>query len=501
MIYLYPEKLDILGDKAGPSVYLNSALANKYGINEGDIVELHYHDFEIGAEVILTDTIVNEKQVGITESLWRRYRISGLDYITLIHKVGTDSLEYIKKKLTGGTLNQQEMNQIIKDVALTKLSVIEMTYFCASLFSPGLNEDEIYFMTKAIAESGDSLSFKELSDVVVDKHSIGGIPSKGVTPIMVSIIASLGYVIPNTSSRAITAPAGTADMLEVVMPVSLGKEEIEAVVKKNNGCLVWGGGLNLAPADDILIQIEKPIHLETYANFITSIMAKKVASGITHQLIDIPYGVNGKVKEEDLEEVSKLFENLGRKFKIKVGIYSRNALAPDGMGIGPTLEIRDALWCLERNPKRPTGLENLAIDMSAKLMELTGKIGYRDALFRAREALDSGLAFQKFWDIAFSQGATYIVKGDDLELATNTYEIKAKRDGVISMFRTGEIVKITRALGTPYARKAGILLNRTVGDRVRIGDVIATLYAENSNRLQKGVEAFEKVERTWIEYK
>lgn len=373
-----------------------------------------------------------------------------------------------------------------------------MTYFASTSYNPGFDDEEMYHLTKAMADTGIIMDFSELGKPVVDKHSIGGLPSKGVTPVLVSVLSALDFVIPNTSTRAITAPAGTTDILETVMPVSLDEKGIKRVVAETNGCLVWGGGLDLAPADDILIQIEKPLHIESYDKFVVSIIAKKIAAGCEYVLLDLPYGETAKVPESDVPKVSKAFEDLFEKFGIKVHVYKRQAKGPDGFGIGPKLEMRDVLWILERDKRRPVMMENLALDMAAQLMALTGKYTYQSAHEVLRETLESGTALKQFWKIAKSQGALTIVSAHELEPGQFTYDIKASKSGIVKNFDNHMIVQTTRALGAPYAKGAGIYLHCQVGDRIAEGDVVATLYAEAQSRVDLAVKNLDGHQDGWI---
>jgi putative thymidine phosphorylase len=499
MIYLRPKKLDILGDKSSLEVYLNRFTADQYGIKEGDLLDVYFVGHETGAVAILTDTIVDDGYIGIPSAIWSSYPVSELDRVAVEVQGQAKSVKSIRKKILGGKLNYDEIKEIMYDIAKRRLNPIEMTYFASSSYNPGFDDEEMYHLAKAMADTGIVLDFSSLGKMVVDKHSIGGLPSKGVTPVLVSLMAALGYIIPNTSTRAITAPAGTTDVLETMMPVALSEEQIKRVVAETNGCLVWGGGLDLAPADDILIQIEKPLHIESYDKFVVSIIAKKIAAGCNHVLIDLPYGETAKVPQEDVPKVASAFEDLFKKFGIKVFVYKRQAKGPDGNGIGPNLEARDILWILERDKRRPIGLENLALDMAARLIALTGKYTYEGAHEILRETLESGAAYKKFWQIAKAQGALKTMKGEELVPGQFAHDITATKAGIVSLFHNQQIVQITRALGAPYAKGAGIYLQKQLGDRVAVGDVLATIYADSSNRLELALKNLDGLPDAWVD--
>src|SRR5258708_40022153 len=155
------------------------------------------------------------------------------------------ALSAIQKKLVGKKLTYEEIYAIMDEISNSKLGDILTTYFAASGYAKGFSNQELYYLTKAMVETGEKLHFK---GIVADKHSIGGIPGTRTTLIIVPIIAAAGFTIPKSSSRAITTPGGTADDMEVLAPVSFSEKEIYKIVEKTNGCIVWGGSIDMAPA-------------------------------------------------------------------------------------------------------------------------------------------------------------------------------------------------------------------------------------------------------------
>ena len=166
------------------------------------------------------------------------------------------AINAIRRKLIGKKLTYREIFSIMDQIAKQRLGDVLTTYFAASGYSKGFTKEELYYLTKAMVETGEKLHFK---GIVADKHSIGGVPGTRTTLIVVPIVAAAGFIIPKSSSRAITTPDGTADDMEVLSPVTFSKDEIYKIVKKTNACIVWGGSFNIAPADDVLIQVEKPL--------------------------------------------------------------------------------------------------------------------------------------------------------------------------------------------------------------------------------------------------
>src|SRR3989344_294448 len=275
------------------------------------------------------------------------------------------AIEAIKKKLIGKSLSYPEIFAIMDEIANERLGPVLTTYFAAAGFKEGFSDEELYFLTSAMVATGPTLHF---DGIVADKHSTGGVAGTRTTMILVPIIAAAGFQIPKTSSRAITSPAGTADTMEVVAPVTFSPKQIEALVGRAGGCIVWGGHLGLAPADDIIIQVEKPLAFESFDKIIVSIMAKKVASGATHVVFDIPVGPTMKITHfKDAETIARKFTFLAKKFGMKVVIDVNEALENAGRGIGPVLEVRDVFAVLSQDSDRPLALEAKALRLAGKL--------------------------------------------------------------------------------------------------------------------------------------
>src|SRR3989344_8622020 len=274
------------------------------------------------------------------------------------------ALEAIQKKLVGKTLTYREIYSVMDEIARNRLGEVLTTYFAASGYSKGFTNKELYYLTRAMVDTGDHLEF---SGIVADKHSIGGVPGTRTTLIVVPIVAAAGFTIPKSSSRAITTPGGTADDMEVLAPVKLSKEKIYQVVDMINGCIVWGGSFNIAPADDEIIKVEEELLFESFDKILVSIVAKKVAFGSNHVVIDLPYGPTAKVRKfSDAQILSDKFEALGKRFKMKIKVLIRRVIEPSGNGIGPVLEAKDALLVLEQKEARPMDLEEKSLMIASE---------------------------------------------------------------------------------------------------------------------------------------
>ena len=409
------------------------------------------------------------------------------------------ALEAIRKKLVGKELTYREIYAIMDQIAKEKLGDVLTTYFVASGYSEGFSNDELYYLTKAMVETGEHLDFR---GVVADKHSIGGVPGTRVTMILVPIIAAAGFKIPKSSSRAITTPAGTADAMETIASVSFNKEEIYKIVEKTNGCIVWGGSFKIAPADDEIIKIEEPLVFESYDKIVVSVMAKKVAFGATHVVIDLPYGKTAKIhRPQDAEVLKRKFEYLGKKFGIKVKTFIHKIEEPAGFGIGPLLEARDSLKVLEQSDDRPMALEELALDAASQLLDLCIqdasqeiKKGFEDTYKTtrdwAKDLLISGEAHKKMMEIVKAQGG-HEISSRDLTPAKKQLIIKSERSGKVTHVSSKDITLLAKLLGAPEEKEAGLILNKRIGDKVEKGDELLVFYTDSEYRLREATDSYD----------
>lgn len=406
----------------------------------------------------------------------------------------------IRKKLIGHKLDYREIYSIMDQISQNKLGDILTTYFAASGFSKGFSDEEIYYLTKAMVETGQKLKF---SGIVADKHSIGGIPGTRTTLIVVPIIAAAGYKIPKSSSRAITTPSGTADDMEILAPVNLTKQKIYSVVEKTNACIVWGGSFNIAPADDIIIKVEEALLFESYDKILISIMAKKIAFGSNHVVIDIPYGKAVKVHTVNEAKLLKSkFEKLAKRFDIKIEVLIHKTDEPAGRGVGPVLEVKESLMVLEQDPGKSLDLEARSINLAGSLLEICLadspktlqeeiRKKYKNGFNWAQDLLASGLALAKMKQIIKAQGGNPEISSKTLEPGKHSFVYKATKKCTIQEFNVKNLTLIARILGAPDMKGSGIYLNKKIGELINRGDPICTFYSDSVYNLKEGKESLE----------
>ena len=349
-----------------------------------------------------------------------------------------------------------------------------------------MDMDEIEFLTRAMVDTGEQLSFH--TKPIVDKHSVGGVPGNKISLVVVPIIAASGLKIPKTSSRAITGAAGTADLMEVLAPVNFSATEVQQMTQKVGGTIVWGGATNIAPADDKIIIQEYPFKIDARGQMLASVMAKKYAVGANLVVIDIPVGKNTKVVSvQDGRKLARDFIELGERLHMKVECAMTYGSSPVGHSIGPNLEVAEALRVLEGDPE-PSSLIEKSLSLAGIALEMSGKAAKGNGIKVAREILESGKALLKFKEIISIQGGDPKVSSADILPGKYKFVVKSPVNGYVVDFDNKGLITLARMAGSPQDRGAGILLHAKRGTRIEAGDPLFTIFSERNWRLNKAVE-------------
>jgi AMP phosphorylase len=472
---------------------LNEKDAFNFDLHHSDRLKLKNGRKE---ETVILDISESKKsvprgQIGLFEEVIDSLNIKKGDIIEMIPAGKPLSLEHIKKKLDGYKLSKKEIEQIVWDITHNKLSESELTYFVAACYGNQLDMQETVWLTEAITKEGDILNIDRYP--VMDKHCVGGVAGNRTTMIVVPIIAAAGLTIPKTSSRSITSPAGTADTVEVLTNVDVNIKQMKKIVEKTNGCLVWGGSLNLAPADDKIINVERPLSIDAKSQLLASVMSKKASVSATHLLIDIPVGFGSKITDSKKAiKLKKDFETISKKLGIKVKVIITDGKQPIGNGIGPGLEARDVLYVLRRDDRRPIDLEKKSLRLAGIMLELGGKSKKGEGIKDANLILKSGKAYNKFIEIIEAQGGKKI-HPDKIKLGKFKFNLKAHKNGKIYSISSISISKIARIAGAPNDKGAGIYLYKHIGDKVKKGEIIFTVYAHNKLKLDFAKKTLKKI--------
>jgi putative thymidine phosphorylase len=479
-------KIKILKLSAGiPVVIIHEKTANLLGVKTKGRIDIKSNSKEhVSTIVDISPNFVKQNELGVSEEIRERMHLHSGQKVDVDLTPVPKSLMFIKNKANGKELSQSEINDIIHDVIDNTLSEAEIALFISAMYEKGMNMKEVIRLINAILKSGQKLQLN--GKYVVDKHSIGGIPGNRTTPLVVSICAAGGLIFPKSSSRSITTAAGTADVVETLAKVEFSIKDLGKIVRKTGACLIWGGSLEIVPADEKIISIEKMLNIDPESQLLASIMSKKLALGAKYILIDIPYGKTAKVSHEKALDLKKKFEYIGKSFNRKMEVVLTRGDEPIGNGIGPALEMIDIIKVLSRSSDRPLDLEKKSLFLAGEIFELVGKAKKGQGVSLAKEILESGKAFSKFKEIIIAQKGSM----KKLHAAKFKKDIIMKRTGKISDIDNKKINFLARTAGCPMDKNAGLYLYNHVGDSIQKGEKIITIYSESKSRLNAAVSFF-----------
>ncbi len=480
---LVAKKMDL--DANAHIAVLNSGDASRMGLVVGSRVEIRAGNRTIVAIVDFSSNYIRPGEVGIFANTWDALGLNNSSEVDISPMPDPESTLYIRKKLDGKRLSPKEIQSIIMDIVDNRLTSAEAAAFISAAYIRGFNADETVALTEAIVASGESVEITK--SPVVDKHCIGGIPNNRTTMVVVPILASLGFYVPKLSSRAITSPAGTADTMEVLAPVDLDAATVKEITESVGGVMAWGGGTRIAAADDKLIAIRRPLALDPRGMLLASILAKKKAVSSQYVLIDIPVGPEAKIPTVQRgEDLANDFITIGTRLGMHMKVVLTDGSAPIGKGVGPVLEARDVLQIMMGSG--PSDLRKKGLELAAHIISFVRGIGWDDALAVAERQLSSGAAYSKFREIVEAQGGDPDVKPEDLRPGKYEHTVFADRDGKVVHISNHAVARMAREAGAPFQKAAGVYLRVSVGDVVRRGDPLYTIYSDSERLLKTALK-------------
>lgn len=402
------------------------------------------------------------------------------DPLLVSHAPTLDSLSALRAKIFGHTLDAQAYLDIIRDVAHGHYTDMHLAAFLTACAAGRMSAQETTDLTHAMVQVGEVIDWgTHVKAPIADKHCVGGLPGNRTTPIVVAIVAAAGLTIPKTSSRAITSPAGTADVMETLTHVALDVPTLRRVVEREGGCLAWGGALSLSPADDVLIRVERPLDLDSEAQLVASILSKKIAAGATHAVIDVPVGPTTKVRNDaDAQSLHALLEHVAHAHGLKLRVLHTEGLEPVGRGIGPALEAHDVLAVLRGEASAPADLRRRALDIAAALLELCDHSPEGSGRTHAQDLLASGAAWAKFQAICIAQGGLR-----EPGVAPLQWPLVAEHEGFVTAIDNRRLARVAKLAGAPLDATAGVVLHVRLGDYVHAGTPLITLHAVSPGEL------------------
>ncbi len=486
-------RVKILKFLAGrPVCMIHEKKAKEMSLHVNDRVLISKNHNKIISVVDTATGILKQNEIALSEEIIENLDLKKGNFVDVTIEELPLSINLIKKKLNKHKLSEFEINEIIKDIANNALTETEVAFFISAVYTAGMDNNEIKYLIEAIVKNGKRL---RLRGKVIDKHSIGGVAGNRTTPIVVSICAAAGLIMPKTSSRAITSAAGTADVIETLAKVDFSLNELKKIIHKTHACLVWGGALGLAPTDDKIIRVEKLIKIDSTAQLLASILSKKISVDSKYVLIDIPFGKSAKVSKKQAEKLKHQFITLGSMFGLKIKCILTKGDEPIGNGIGPVLEMRDVISVLKND--FPEDLRKKSVFLAGQIFELSGKSKKGKGQALAESILKSRKSWKKFLEIIKAQKGK--INSKRLRLGIFKHEIEARKNMKIKHIDNKLINTLARFAGCPEDKSAGVYLYKKAGDFVKNKQIILAIYSDSEEKLRNAKHFADKYLKQMIQ--
>lgn len=412
--------------------------------------------------------------------------------------------EIIAKKRDGIVLNREEISYFVSEYTNGNITDYQAAALIMAMYINGMNKEETTNLTLEMANSGEILDLSKVSDIVVDKHSTGGVGDK-ITIVLMPIIASLGIPVAKMSGRGLGFTGGTADKLEAI-PGYQTNVDINEFIKNVNKVgisLITQTG-NLAPADKKIYALRDTINcVDSMPLIASSVMSKKIASGANKIVLDVTVGSGAFMKnKEDAEKLSNIMKEIGDLASRETVCVLTNMNEPVGYTVGNTLEIIETIECLKGNI--PEDIKEIITTIGSYIIKLAGK-GYNleENKLKIIENIQNGKAFNKFLELVENQNGDteYIKNTDRFEKAKYIIPVISEKDGYVEELNAEKVGKISVNLGAGRLKKedtidmaVGIVLNKKIADEVKTGDILAYVHANDE---QKAKEAVEQLKNTY----
>ncbi len=405
--------------------------------------------------------------------------------------------EIMNNKRLGKALSHQDIAYVVKNFTNGELPDYQMAALLMAIAINGMNDDEIFALTKEMVESGEIADLSKIHGAKVDKHSSGGVGDK-TSPIVGAIVASCGVPVAKMSGRSLGFSGGTVDKLESIpgYSIDIPKERFFEIVNTVGVSLIGQTG-NLAPADKKIYALrDVTATVESIPLIASSIMSKKLASGADAILLDVKVGNGAFMKDvETASALAKKMVTIGKKFGKKTIAVLTQMNKPLGKNIGTALEVIEMVQVL-KNEERGE-LETLCLELATNMIYLAGKGSEEQCRAMAEEALSSGKAFLKFREMVVAQDGDISVIDDTQCFAPAKYiePVFAQRDGYVSSFHTDQCGMASMVLGAGRENKqsqidytAGVCLAVEYGSSIKKGDVLAYMHTSDQKKLKEAGE-------------
>lgn len=395
-----------------------------------------------------------------------------------------DIYSIIDKTKNKMALCEDEIQFLVNGYVSGTVPDYQMSAWLMAVCINGISDDETFYLTKAMLNSGDTLKWDSINGITADKHSTGGVGDK-TSLIVAPAVSACGVYMPKMSGRGLGHTGGTIDKLESIpdFQVSVDFDKFLETVNKTGFAIVSQSG-KLVPADKKIYALrDATATVDSIPLIASSIMSKKLATGADCIVLDVKCGSGAFMKnKEDAEKLSslmiKLAESAGRKCRAVITDMN----CPLGKNIGNALEVMEAVNILKNN--QHDDLYRLCMELTANIVMLAKNISHDDAYAMAEKTIEDGSALEKFKEFISRHGGNSDIIDNPslLPQPKYSYKVKSNKSGFISSVNSQEIGICALLLGAGRKTKedkidysAGIVIEKNIESHVEIGDVIMTL--------------------------
>ena len=425
-------------------------------------------------EVVEDEAIVKPSQLGVNKQTFEQLSLPEGAKVTICLSAPASSIASIKRKISGNVLFDSEYKSIVKDIISKKYSNMDITSFLVSTGSFITNQ-EVLALTEAFV--GDDVLHWDNENIVVDHHCLGGVPGNKTDIIITAIVSAYGLPIPKTASRSLTSCAGSADTFEVLASTDIDEKILKKLIKENRGAIVSHANLPIAKATKMISAVQRNLGFVKQEHVLASIIAIKIAAGISHLLIDIPVSSASQIKStNEALRIRKMIEYIGDMLNIQIDAVITDGSEPIGNGVGAVLEARDVMKVLRNKENAPQDLLEKSLFLAGRIIEFDPKVRGGQGYHIAKEILNSGRALEALNRIIYAQG-----KSPQAQLGRLTRDITSTKNGVVEAINNSRINRIGVLAGAQQNPGAGLDLLKKVGDVVERGEVLYRVHAVNPN--------------------
>lgn len=455
-------------------IHKNCSLYKVDDINKVTKLEIHKGSKTIFAFLqIVEDDVLALDEIGLNEDAFKALNMSEGTEVHVSMAAPSLSAQSLRRKIAGEILTSSEYMDIIKDIASGRYSKMDIAAFLVACTS-SMSATELVSFTEALVAQ-KVLHWDEKS-MVVDQHCLGGVPANKTDLVILAIVSAYGLPMAKTCIRSLTSCAGVADTMGVLANVDYNTSKFQKLVRANNGAIVNYDVLEETKVNHLLHDVRSQLGINQNELVIASILAMMISSGVSHLVLDVPVGENARVHStNEAIRIRKQVEYIGDMLGLSIDVVITDGSEPIGNGIGAVLEARDVMKILRNKEDAPIDLKEKSLFLAGRVLEFDPQLRGGQGYAVAKEILENGRALEAFQRIVNAQGVHEVPA-----LGQYVREVVAPYDGIVSAVNNTIINKIGVYAGATQCLGSGVDLHKKIGDKVKAGDVLYTIYSCNA---------------------